>query len=623
MKSDEANQSAPTLRCSVVIPTWQRHGLLRDTLHSIVRQTYRNFEVIVVSDGEDATLRSLASELEPGYPLRWFFHPNNLGQAGARNTGAREASGEILLFLDDDVAADSELIARHLDHHSAVDGSCRLAVSGRIAEDRREPFLCHTDKFLQESWEHTLDSFAARLTVPGVASIGEDVERAVSFGLNCSIRREVFLDNGGFDQSIRITDEDMELGLRLYLAGVRFVYEPRAVVTHQSTKDLTTYFRRCWSAGGRVDAYRVFELGQKNAQTLKLASIHHGYWLNRLTARFCWHTSRSLRTVAGQLEKATNRSGSRLLFGAWGRTSQQAEYWSSAKAAGCTLERLESVVGPSRRALMLHSICEPLSKEEASYYIAPRRFKDLMRRFQRMGYKTATTAQWLQDDMPGNHVLLTFDDGYDDLYDELLPLVIEHGHTPVIYLVADRIGASNVWDQQNGLRARNLLTLEQIREMQKYGVEFGSHTLTHPWLPGVSDAELKHEVGDSKHRLEDMLGVAVDSFAYPSGGVDRRVRSAVAAAGYKLAFTTLPGANWWNDPLCQRRAEINDHTTALDFAFKLRRGFGFTESISNRLRSLEQELPTNALRKLARGVRSFGHEVVHMFARDAQYDSKP
>ncbi len=610
------------LRCSVVIPTWQRPDLLRDTLHSIVRQTYRNFEVIVVSDGEDATLHSLASELEPGYPLRWFFNPNNMGQAGARNTGAREASGEILLFLDDDVEADPELIARHLDLHSVADERWQLAVGGRIAEDRREPFLHHTDRFLQESWERTLDSFATRLTAFGIASIGEDVERAVSFGLNCSIRREVFLESGGFDPSIRITNEDMELGLRLYLAGVEFVYESRAVVTHQSTKDLTTYFRRCWSAGGKVDVHRVFELGQKNAQTLKLASIHHGYWLNRLTARFFWHTSNSLRAVAEQIEKATNRSGSRLLFGAWGRTCQQAEYWSGAKAAGCTLERLKSVVGPSKRALMLHSICEPLSKEEASYYIAPRRFKDLMRRFQRMGYKTATTAQWLQDKTPGNLVLLTFDDGYDDLYNELLPLVIEHGYTPVIYLVVDRIGATNVWDQQSGLRARNLLTLEQIREMQKHGVEFGSHTLTHPWLPGVSDAEMRREVGDSKRRLEDMLGTAVNSFAYPSGGVDRRVRSAVAAAGYKLAFTTLPGMNWWNDPLCQRRAEINDRTTALDFAFKLRTGFGFTESISNRLRSLERDMPTTALRKLVRGVRGIGREVVHMFARDTRYDSE-
>ena len=225
--------------------------------------------------------------------------------------------------------------------------------------------------------------------------------------------------------------------------------------------------------------------------------------------------------------------------------------------------------------------------------------------------------------MAESHVLLTFDDGYDDLYDELLPLAIEHRYTPVIYLVVDRIGASNVWDQENGLRARNLLTLAQIREMQKHGFEFGSHTLTHPWLPDLPDAQVRCEVSDSKSRLEDMLGVEVASFAYPFGGVDRRVRAAVADAGYKLAFTTLPGLNWWNDPLCQRRAEVNDDMSTLDFIFKLRTGLGFVPSISARLRSLENDLPTESLRGIIRGVRGLGHGILHGFPGRAGGNAKP
>lgn len=246
--------------------------------------------------------------------------------------------------------------------------------------------------------------------------------------------------------------------------------------------------------------------------------------------------------------------------------------WSSARAAGGTPAQRKSVAGSSKCALMLHSISEPTTKEEAAYYIAPRRFHRLMRWFRATGYRTLTTAEWLQDLIPAKRVLLSFDDAYDDLYTELFPLVIQHHYTPVIYLVADRIGASNVWDQKPGLRTRNLLTLEQIREMQKYGVEFGSHSLTHPLLPGLSDAQLRREVSDSKHRLEDMLGVEVKSFAYPYGGVDGRVRAAVAEAGYQLAFTAIPGTNWWNDPLCQRRAEVNEFTGLADFLFELRSG---------------------------------------------------
>src|SRR6185437_4248459 len=240
------------------------------------------------------------------------------------------------------------------------------------------------------------------------------------------------------------------------------------------------------------------------------------------------------------------------------------------------------------------------------------RFKQMMRWFVTAGYKTATLSQWLEDNLPEKRILITFDDGYDDLYDRFLPLAIEHNLTAVIFLVSDHIGGSNIFDQKTGLRARNLLTWSQIHEMQKYGIEFGSHTLSHPYLPDVSDEQLRREVRDSKHRLEDALGAEVTSFAYPYGGVDRRVRSAVAEAGYKLAFTTLPGVNWWNDPLTQRRADVNENTSLLGFAFQLRTGYGFTQTFSERLRSLERDLPTSLLRATARTMRSFGHRAVHL-----------
>ncbi len=131
-----------------------------------------------------------------------------------------------------------------------------------------------------------------------------------------------------------------------------------------------------------------------------------------------------------------------------------------------------------------------------------------------------------------------------------------------------------MWDQAKGLRARKLLTLEQIREMQKCGIEFGSHSATHPLLTQLSDVQLRREVSDSRQRLEDLLGTEVVCFAYPYGGFDERVRVAVAEAGYRLAFTADPGANLQNDALLQRRAEVNDATGVAEFLFKLRYGQG-------------------------------------------------
>jgi peptidoglycan/xylan/chitin deacetylase (PgdA/CDA1 family) len=225
-------------------------------------------------------------------------------------------------------------------------------------------------------------------------------------------------------------------------------------------------------------------------------------------------------------------------------------------------------------ALMLHSISEPRTREEAAYSIAPRRFHKLMRWFRTMGYNTIKAADWLADAVPAKRVLLTFDDGCDDLYTELLPVVAEHHYNPIVFLVADLIGGTNLWDQAKGMRARKLLTLEQICEMQRYGVEFGSHSATHPLLTRLSDVQLRREVSDSKYRLEDLLGVEVVSFAYPYGDVDERARLAVAEAGYRLAFTAEPGTNLQNDPLLQRRAEVNGATGVADFLFKLRYGQG-------------------------------------------------
>ncbi|MDE3188108.1 MAG: polysaccharide deacetylase family protein [Acidobacteriota bacterium] len=616
MKAEEMSQSATSLLCTVVVTTWRRPAALRNTLESLMRQTYPNIETIVVCDGEDHDVRALSEDFKGGHPVRWVFHPDNRGLAAARNTGAREAAGDVVLFMDDDIVADQELVNAHMHHHLSAGAHRRVVVCGRITEDPDRLLTSYLNRCLQDARNRIFDESTEALQASGAESIGDDIERGLWCGLNCSVGRIFFLNEGGFNEYFRASDEEMELGQRLHLAGFYFIFEPRAQLIHMNTKDWTNYYVNSYRHKGALDVYRVFELKQRNAQTQKLVSMFHGYFMNRCAARAAWHLAGPLRSLSHQLGKAANRTQSHLFFGVWARTAQAAEYWCGAKAAGCTLPRLKSVAGHSKCAVMLHSISDPRSDDESRYYVSPRRFRGLMRYFRAAGYTTATTTQWLEDDVSEKQVLLTFDDGYDDLYEELLPLVIEHGYTPVIFLVADHIASSNVWDQQSGLRARNLLTLAQIREMQKYGVEFGSHTMTHPWLPGVSDAQLHGEVYDSKLRLEDMIGVEITTFAYPFGGVDRRVRSAVADAGYKLAFTTEPGINWWNDPLCQRRAEVNDYTTGLDFACKLRNGRGCTETISVRLKNIEEEFPTKILRTMAKGVRRAGHELLHLFQSD-------
>src|SRR6185437_3895353 len=113
-------------------------------------------------------------------------------------------------------------------------------------------------------------------------SLGDSIERSFWCGLNCSIRRQAFLRTAGFNERFRKSGEEMELGQRLHLAGFEFVFVPGARVLHKNTKNWPAYYRNSWHDRGELDTYRVFDLSEKSAQTQKLGSIYHGYFLNRV-----------------------------------------------------------------------------------------------------------------------------------------------------------------------------------------------------------------------------------------------------------------------------------------------------------------------------------------------------
>lgn len=90
------------------------------------------------------------------------------------------------------------------------------------------------------------------------------------------------------------------------------------------------------------------------------------------------------------------------------------------------------------------------------------------------------------------------------------------------------------------------LTWDQVREMARGGIEFGSHTVTHPVLAQVDDAAMRAELFDSKARIEAETGRKVEVLSYPVGGAeafDDRVRRVAREAGYRAAVAYLPGGN--------------------------------------------------------------------------------
>jgi Polysaccharide deacetylase len=80
---------------------------------------------------------------------------------------------------------------------------------------------------------------------------------------------------------------------------------------------------------------------------------------------------------------------------------------------------------------------------------------------------------------------------------------------------------------------------EEIRALSRMGMEIGSHTLTHRLLTGRSAAEVRHELDESKRRLEDILGASVTAFSYPQGAFTAVARAALIGAGYRLGRSTV------------------------------------------------------------------------------------
>lgn len=131
--------------------------------------------------------------------------------------------------------------------------------------------------------------------------------------------------------------------------------------------------------------------------------------------------------------------------------------------------------------------------------------------------------------LPARPVVLTFDDGYRDVYTAAFPILRAHHFKAVAYIVSGFIGSD-----------RNV-SADMVREMDAGGVEIASHTVSHVDLTRTPQPELDRQLRESKQSLEQLLGRPVLDFCYPAGAVDQRVVDAVAAAGYATATTTVPG----------------------------------------------------------------------------------
>lgn len=167
--------------------------------------------------------------------------------------------------------------------------------------------------------------------------------------------------------------------------------------------------------------------------------------------------------------------------------------------------------------LMYHSVSENLFGKKHPYYqinTSPLMFAKQMKWLKEAGYQTLTLAQ-LRTSMdegcvPDKTVVITFDDGYQDFYIDAFPSLRRYGFTATMFLATGRIQ-----DSPARVEGVDYMTWREVGELHKEGIEFGSHTVSHPDLRSLGPEEIDYEVCFSKDTIEDHLGARVRTFAYP------------------------------------------------------------------------------------------------------------
>ena len=518
---------------SVIVPTHQRREMVCGLIDSLCRQDYEgSFEVIVVVDGSTDGTGSALQRLEPPFPLKIIEQPN-MGAASARNRGAREARGEILLFIDDDMRTAPDLISEHYRSH-------RAGADVVIGHMPLDPASRHS--LLTDSISKWADDRFARLSQADAEIPLHDLLTG-----QLSVQRQAFEATGGFDSRFThggsFGNEDIDFGHRIIAGGYRVAFNPRATTWQRYEVDPHEYLRRARETG---HADVLFARKHPERRHAIFQYLGDGKWINRAF----WRRAVEVSFAAAPLIHLVDFLTARMLAGghrgalasklfSW---SSAIQYWVGVREAG-GIPRHKTL-----RVISYHAISDlagmPIVEE---YGVPPDKFRRQLETLEESGFHFISADEFerfLRGNcgLPSRALLLTFDDCYTDLLDNALPILEEKKIPAIAFAVSRLLGDTNAWDRGIGAPQLPLLDATQLAELASRGVEIGSHSRTHPLLPDADDEALATEMSGSMDDLQ-AIGITRPRFlAYPFGAHDARVRRAAKRANFSAAFTVEPMA---------------------------------------------------------------------------------
>jgi len=223
---------------SIIIPLYNRPDEIKELLHSLLSQTYQDFEVIIVEDGSTRPAKHIIERYADRLDVKYFFKENE-GQGKARNYGFERAKGDFFIVFDSDILVPADYLQKVKD---AIARNGWDAFGGPDAA--HESFTP-----IQKAISYSMTS---PFTTGGIRGNKKHVGQFHPRSFNMGISREVYEKTGGYKLSRR--SEDIEFSIRMIQSGFKVGLIPEAFVYHKRRTSFSQFYKQTNAFGkGRID----------------------------------------------------------------------------------------------------------------------------------------------------------------------------------------------------------------------------------------------------------------------------------------------------------------------------------------------------------------------------------